>query len=74
MAFPSSTAIRIGGARCGQFVLDLFLLLCIFQTFVSCHPQLHKHQRRSTSASNAAELETTGGSDELQVCYNSDIS
>lgn len=74
MAFPYGTAVGKGGARRGQSFLSLFLLLCIFQTSVSAHPQLHRHQRRSISASNAVEFGTPGEIDELQVCYNSDIS
>lgn len=74
MALPYDTAIRMSGARRGKSVFGLFVLLCIFQTIVLAHPQLNRHQHHSTSASNAVEFGTTGGSDELQVCYNSDIS
>lgn len=49
MAFPHGTAVRIGGARRGQSFLSLFLLLCIFQTSLSAHPQLHRRQKKDSS-------------------------
>lgn len=74
MAFLYGTVVSLGAARREQFFLSLLLLLCIFPKSLLAHPQLHRHQRGSASALNAVRLGTTSESDELEVCYNSDIS